>query len=93
MKVPLANIPYDITAHQYLTIRHDRRPQDGIDDVVFEAGASPGPAAATELVREPCNAAIAANALVFELKAGTSAPEAKPGVVVFDNFHAAASGR
>jgi len=93
-RVPLATAPYDVSNDQYLTIRHDSRPQDGVDDVVFEASTAPSGITSTEIFREPWDPNIAASALVFELKAGTSAPEARPGVVIFDNFRAATiSGR
>ena len=83
-----------MTDDQYLTIRHDYRPQDGVDDVVFEASQSPVATGSVELFRERWDPKVASSALAFELKAGTSAPESQPGTVIFDNFHAAAiSGR
>jgi hypothetical protein len=84
----VAALPYNVTDDQYLSIRHDYRPLDGVDDVVF--GTSPSAAAASvEIFREPWDPKIVAGALVFELKAGTSGPETQPGTVTFDNFHAA----
>ncbi|MCU1385819.1 MAG: endonuclease/exonuclease/phosphatase [Acidobacteria bacterium] len=91
VKMPLAAVAYDVVAHQVLRVRHDRRPSESIDDAVFEA--SPSPATATsfvELFREPWDPAVASAALMFELKAGTSAPETQPGTVIWDNFRVAA---
>jgi hypothetical protein len=90
----LTTAPYSVADDQYLTIRHDVRPNDGVDDVVFEASPASATGGSIELFREPWDPSVLSSTLQFELKAGTSAPEAQPGTVVFDNFHAAAvSGR
>jgi endonuclease/exonuclease/phosphatase family metal-dependent hydrolase len=93
-KLLLTTAPYSVADDQYLTIRHDVRPNDGVDDVVFEASPASATGGSIELFREPWDPSVLSSTLQFELKAGTSAPEAQPGTVVFDNFHAAAvSGR
>ena len=89
VKTALASVPYDLANQQYLRVRHDYRPASGVDDVVFEAG--PGPADPfVELYREAWDPAIAPGAMLVELKAGTSGPEAQPGIVVWDNVRVAA---
>ena len=88
IKAALATVPYTIAEQQYLRVRPDYQPQAGIDDVVFEAAPSPRDAF-VELYREPWDPLIATGALRFELKGGTSAAEAAPGFVVWDNFRAA----
>jgi len=90
VKYQLASAAYDPAVHQLLRIRPDRRPSIGVDDVVFETAAVT--AAGTpfvEMYREPWDASIQADRLVFEIKAGTSDKESAPGVAVWDNFRVA----
>jgi hypothetical protein len=85
-KATLLTIGYTETAHQYWRIRHD----SGAGLVSFEtaAASASGPGRWTTLYAEPWNeAALPLNALMFELKAGTSEAQAvAPGIVAFDNF-------
>ncbi|HMD35519.1 MAG TPA: Ig domain-containing protein, partial [Vicinamibacterales bacterium] len=83
-KATLATAAYNAAAHQFLRIRNDVHA--GSSDVVFETAATAsGPF--TVLYREPWNAQVAARAIMFELKAGTSTAIASPGSAKFDNFH------
>jgi hypothetical protein len=90
-KYGLALIPFVAGDPLYLRIRHDYRPAQGIDEVVFETSATPAfDTAVVELHREAWDPTIDASAISFELKAGTSGPDSGDStVVLWDNFRAA----
>jgi hypothetical protein len=83
-KAALMTAAYNPSGQQFLRIRNDVHA--GLSDVVFEtASSASGPF--TVFYRESWNPQIAAGALKFELKAGTSTSIASPGSAKFDNFH------
>jgi hypothetical protein len=87
-KGTLRRLAYDPSAHQYWRIRHDAV----AGTVSFETATalSTGPGNWTVLYAEPWNAALKLDALMFELKAGTSdAQTVPPGSAAFDNFRIA----
>lgn len=89
-KVPLTSALYDPALHQLLRIRHDYRPDAGVDDVVFETSPAPPAARAfVELYREPWDPRVQAKSLTFEIKAGTSDKEPSPGAAIWDRFRVA----
>jgi endonuclease/exonuclease/phosphatase family metal-dependent hydrolase len=93
VKHALANAAFHDGDQPYLRIRHDYRPQEGVDDVVFEISETGSTADALEWYRERWDPSVVASALSFELKAGTSGMDAEPSVVRWDNFRAAQSAR
>lgn len=92
-KTALVNLPYDSTTDQFLRIRCQYNTSSGVNEVVFETapnnGGVPGPF--TVRHREPWDSHVAATAMRFELKAGTSTAVISPGTVAWDNFHVASN--
>jgi endonuclease/exonuclease/phosphatase family metal-dependent hydrolase len=90
-KYGLALVPFVAGDPLYLRIRHDSRPAQAIDEVVFETSATPAfDTTVVELHREAWDPTIDVSAISFELKAGTSGPDSGDStVVLWDNFRAA----
>ena len=88
-KLNLFTAAYNAVTHRYWRIRHD----SSTGNVVFETASDNGGVPGSWTIRSSTTwntAAVSLTGLRFELKAGTWQPESvAPGVVIFDNFHAA----
>jgi hypothetical protein len=93
VKKTLVDLPYSATAHQFLRIRKETNLATGTQDVVFETAPSTGgvPGAYSERYRNTWAAAVNANGLKVEIKAGTSVAEAGAGTASWDNVLIATS--
>ena len=81
----LFTIPYDSTNHRFLRIRNDSG--NLYMDTAPGTGGTPG--TWTQQYTETWNSQVVTSAIIFEIKAGTSAKTKAPGTVIFDNFVAA----
>jgi endonuclease/exonuclease/phosphatase family metal-dependent hydrolase len=90
-KTTVVDIGYNPTEHQFLRICHDSS-TGGTGTVVFQTAPNNAgvPGAWFQHRAEAWNAtAIPLSAVLFEMKAGTGAPEIAPGTAWYDNFRAA----
>ena len=81
----LFTIPYDSTNHRFLRIRNDAG--NLYMDTAPGTGGIPG--TWTQQYTETWNSLVVTSAIIFEIKAGTTAKTKTPGTVIFDNFVAA----
>ncbi|HKV35091.1 MAG TPA: IPT/TIG domain-containing protein [Pyrinomonadaceae bacterium] len=87
-KSALFSISYDLTNHRFLRIRHDATTGNVTLDTA--PGSSGVPGTWVQRYTETWNTSISTSAIIFEVKGGTSVPQANaPGKVIFDNFEAA----
>ncbi|HEU4872422.1 MAG TPA: IPT/TIG domain-containing protein [Pyrinomonadaceae bacterium] len=86
-KSDLFTIPYNLTNHRFLRIRHD----SGSAYFDTATGSSGAPVTWTQRYTETWNSSISLSSIIFELKGGTSVSQGgnAPGKVIFDNFEAA----
>jgi len=90
-KSTLFTIPYDLTNHRFLRIRHDATA--GAVYLDTAPGSSGVPGSWTQRYTETWNSSISLSAIIFEVKGGTSVVQSNaPGKVIFDNFVVAVPG-